>query len=148
VSSLQPHRRLILIVEAVLITGGIYWSVVESSVGLISACLPTVYGIFRSKTRGKSMQSSKVLRSSPSTGGTWSSQTSRGIRLAKNDRLRSDSQASDIELASGTVQATAEASSVTGTWDTGLQDQILVTKTFAASGQSMQGKGAKTCSAA
>ena len=118
----------------VLITGGIYWSVVESGVGLMSACLPIVYGIFRTKAVRHSIHNIKNTSSdkSNSSRGFWGSQFHPTVPHSRLDRLRNDSQASDIELASR-GNNTTKASVDEEHHRAAPRDQILVTKTFEAS---------------
>ena len=76
----------------VLITGGIYWSVVECGVGLVSACLPTVYGALRRQV-AKTWKNMSGGRSSEWAGYGFRNPTSRGYKQRK------DSESSQIELA-------------------------------------------------
>lgn len=34
---------------AVVITGGLYWSMIESGQGLVATCLPTIYGLLKAR---------------------------------------------------------------------------------------------------
>lgn len=121
----------------ILITGGIYWSVVECGVGLISCCLPTAYGVFRSKaaeaarksTRLTSLDSQPFQRNSR-TGHHLPRSVARGL-----DNHWADCHGSRIELAVSLPEQTqttteAEGSADVESWGAGPRDQILITKTF------------------
>lgn len=125
----------------ILITGGIYWSLIECGVGLISCCLPATYGVFRRI----------VLRASDATQRVslrYHSEQSRKHGLSLNpgrgfQRQVDYSQAGDVELAAIYPAHTNNKTSAEGPTDEAREaiaisprNQILVTKTFAAEKQS------------
>ena len=87
--------------RTVLSTDGIYWCIIEAGLGLTAACLPTLYGLFRTKAIEsivRSVRSIASLGSSP-TG----SQRSRGVSYKRDVRdVRDGSTTSHADiLASG-----------------------------------------------
>lgn len=132
----------------ILITGGIYWSVVECGVGLISCCLPTVYGVFRTKALMSTFHSTKLtsLKSNPSEmRGSYSGNSMPRGTKGGMDRHWNDSQESDVELAGRLPGQTQNLTRAEGprdveSWGTGPRDQILITKTFGAEKQTSIGE--------
>lgn len=128
----------------ILITGGIYWSVVESGVGLISCCLPTVYGVFRSRMFGSRTSNPHAYHSHTSHGTATigAPSTIGGIGTFKEKRWNdTSSQTSEIEL-TGQVQMTGPTNTAKAeglndeiSWGARPQDHILITKTFGAEKQ-------------
>ena len=49
--------------RAVITTTGLYWSMIESGLGLISACLPTVYALFKKKSKSSALYDGNKPRS-------------------------------------------------------------------------------------
>lgn len=73
-------QAYINISRAVLSTNGVYWCIVEAGFGLTAACLPTLYGLFRTKALEsivRSVRSIVSLGSSPA--GSQGSRRSRGL---------------------------------------------------------------------
>ena len=126
-----------------LITGGIYWSVFECGVGLISCCLPIAYGVFRTKANASALQAAHLpARESRAFAASWES--ARGAPKGRFDRLlNDDSHATDIELMGRFPEQThsrtttrAEGLTRAQEWDASPKDQIFITKTFGAEKQS------------
>lgn len=126
----------------ILITGGIYWSVVECGVGLISCCLPTVYGVFRSKAAKATLKSTRLtsLDSHPFHRNSRTGHLPRGVTKGLDSHW-ADSQGSAIELAVSLPQETRTTAKAEGladveSWGAESRDQILITKTFGSWSQS------------
>ncbi|KAL8785711.1 MAG: hypothetical protein Q9195_008535 [Heterodermia aff. obscurata] len=117
----------------ILVTGAIYWSLIECGVGLISCCLPPTYGLLRRsvfKPNGASFRyhSSDQQYQLTARGG--------GFRRQVNG-----SQASDVELAAIHPAHTTSAEGpkpdeAREAMAMSPRNQILVTTTFAAEKQS------------
>ena len=87
--------------RTVLSTNGIYWCIIEAGLGLTAACLPTLYGLFRTKgveSIVRSVRSIASLGSSPT--GSHGSQRSRGVSYKTDVRNESSTSQAEI-LASG-----------------------------------------------
>lgn len=86
-----------------LSTNGIYWCIVESGLGLTAACIPTLYGLFRTKALEsivRSVRSLASLGSNPSPNGsqrTNRSQRSKRMNY-KGDARQIGSTASHAEI--------------------------------------------------
>ena len=84
--------------RTVLSTNGVYWCIIEAGLGLTAACLPTLYGLFRTKALESIVRSVRSLASLGSS--PRGSQKSHGVSY-KSD-VRDGSTTSHAEfLASG-----------------------------------------------
>ena len=102
----KKHLSLVYInrLRTVLSTDGIYWCIIEAGLGLTAACLPTLYGLFRTKALESIMRSVRSIASlGSSPAGSQRSQRSRGVSYKRDVRdVRDGSTTSHAEiLASG-----------------------------------------------
>ena len=94
----RPSQAYANGLRAVLSTNGVYWCIVEAGLGLTAACLPTLYGLFRTKAIEsivRSVRSITSLGSSPT--GSQRSQRSHGISY-KGDARHHGSTTSHAEI--------------------------------------------------
>lgn len=120
----------------ILISGGMYWSLIECGVGLISCCLPSTYGVLRRSILRRDHASHRNARqghSNSSEGYKASRSILRGIQ-----HHRIDSQASEIELAAvnpAHTRLTTKVEGPTENTEAALaihsRNRIGITKTFA-----------------
>lgn len=83
--------------RAVLSTNGVYWCIIEAGLGLTAACLPTMYGLFRTKALEsivRSVRSIASLGSSPT--GSERPQRSRGLSYKRDVEHGSTTSHADI----------------------------------------------------
>lgn len=91
----------------VLSTNGVYWCIIEAGLGLTAACLPTLYGLFRTKALEsivRSVRSIASLGSSPaasqrsdrSRGFSYKGEARDGSTTSHAEILTSDFQ--DVEM--------------------------------------------------
>ena len=87
--------------RTVLSTNGVYWCIIEAGLGLTAACLPTLYGLFRTKGIERivrSVRSIVSLGSSPT--GSQRSQRSRGVSYKSDVRQGSTTSHAEILVSS------------------------------------------------
>ena len=90
-------QKLIDHSTAVLSTNGVYWCIIEAGLGLTAACLPTLYGLFRTKALEsivRSVRSIASLRSSPT--GSKHSQQSRSGSVRRDAKQGSTTSHAEI----------------------------------------------------
>ena len=108
--------------RAVLSTDGVYWCIIEAGLGLTAACLPTLYGLFRTKALEsivRSVRSIASLGSSPTE--SERSQRSHGVSYKRDAGHGSTTSHAEI-LASKSQDVEMEPLPK--------PDQIRVQKTF------------------
>ena len=89
--------------RTVLSTNGVYWCIIEAGFGLTAACLPTLYGLFRTKALEsivRSVRSIASLGSSPK--GSQRSERSHGVSYKSN--VRDGSTTSHAEILASSSQ--------------------------------------------
>ena len=106
----QKHLSLVCTnrLRTVLSTNGVYWCIIEAGLGLTVACLPTLYGLFRTKALEsivRSVRSIASLGSSPR--GSQRSQRSHGVSYKSDVRDGSTTSHAEI-LASGSQDVEME----------------------------------------
>lgn len=81
----------------VLSTNGVYWCIIEAGLGLTAACLPTLYGLFRTKALESIVRSVRSIASLGSSGaGSQRSQRSRGFSYKGDARDTSTTSHEEI----------------------------------------------------
>lgn len=87
-------------------TTGLYWSMIESGLGLLAACLPTLYSLVKKQFRS---MTTEMANAGPSTEGDRSQQW-HSSPFATQFQRRNDSSGSDIQILAGAGrQANIEA---------------------------------------
>lgn len=80
-----------------LSTNGVYWCIIEAGLGLTAACLPTLYGLFRTKALESIVRSVRSIASLGSSGaGSQRSQRSRGFSYKGDARDTSTTSHEEI----------------------------------------------------
>lgn len=88
-----------LIAFAVTTTTGLYWSMMESGLGLLAACLPTLYALVKTLSRGSSTRKAPTdFSNTGAASHNWPGS------LYTSNHGRQDSMGSDVQIVSGAAR--------------------------------------------
>lgn len=115
----------------VLITGVIYWAVVESGVALISSCLPTIHSFTRRKLSQGTSQPASTRGYSQRTTFRRSVLHKQGYREEKDSNFSDTLELTNVtEPSEAAAHSVARAGGLPVSNDSNSDENILVTRTF------------------